>query len=240
MNETIQKAIDWIRRIANDNSHGYQWGGWGPDYDCGHLVIMAWQENDVPVRTAGASYTGNMRTAFMRCNFADVTQQINLATGGGLQAGDVLVNQANHAAMYVGNGRLVQARSNFDGKAGDGSGGEIREQAYYNYPWDVVLRYKGGISISPAPSNKPVETKPTNMITVSLPVLSKGSKGGYVTAMQDLLIGNGFSCAPYGSDGSFGTCTYNSLVKFQKRCGLTADGICGKDTWTRLLGGGDG
>jgi hypothetical protein len=36
--------------------------------------------------------------------FGDITSQVNLATGSGLVRGDVLLNVANHTAMYIGNG----------------------------------------------------------------------------------------------------------------------------------------
>lgn len=135
-----EKAVAWAEQIAADNRHGYGWGGWGPDYDCGHLVIQAYEQAGIRLKSAGATYTGNMRAAALRCGFKDVTAGINLATGAGLRRGDILLNQASHAALCVGSGRIVQARSNFDGLPGDSSGNEIRVQGYYNYPWDCVLR----------------------------------------------------------------------------------------------------
>lgn len=136
----VEKAVAWAERIANDNSHGYGWGCWGPDYDCGHLVIQAFEQAGIPLKSSGASYTGNMRSAALRCGFKDVTAGVNLGTGTGLRRGDILLNQASHAALCVGFGRIVQARSNLDGLPGDNSGNEIRVQNYYNYPWDCVLR----------------------------------------------------------------------------------------------------
>lgn len=136
----VEKAVAWAERIANDNSHGYGWGGWGPDYDCSHLVIQAFEQAGIPLKSSGASYTGNMRAAALRCGFKDVTAGVNLATGAGLRRGDILLNQARHAALCVGFGRIVQARSNLDGLPGDSSGQEIRVQNYYSYPWDCVLR----------------------------------------------------------------------------------------------------
>ena len=135
-----EKAVAWAEQIAADNRHGYGWGGWGPDYDCGHLVIQAYEQAGIRLKSAGATYTGNMRAAALRCGFKDVTAGVNLATGAGLRRGDILLNQASHAALCVGSGRIVQARGNLDGLPGDSSGNEIRVQGYYNYPWDCVLR----------------------------------------------------------------------------------------------------
>ena len=53
-----EKAVTWAIEIANDPAHGYdQDNRWGPDYDCSSLVISAWQQAGVPVKTKGATYT---------------------------------------------------------------------------------------------------------------------------------------------------------------------------------------
>ena len=72
-------------------------------------------------------------------------------------------------------------------------------------------------------------------VTVNLNQLSKGAKGEHVKNLQILLIGKGYSCGSSGADGDFGTNTEKAVKKFQKDNGLTADGICGKNTWTKLL-----
>lgn len=38
------------------------------------------------------------------------------------------------------------------------------------------------------------------------------------------------------ADGKFGTDTKNAVIKWQKRLGLTADGVVGYNTWMKLLG----
>jgi len=142
----ISKAIGWAVGIASDSSHGYdQTHRWGPDYDCSSLVISAYEQAGAGVKAAGATYTGNMRRAFLACGFKDVTQKVSLSSGAGLLAGDVLLHERNHTAMYIGGGQLVQASGNerggiTGGKTGDQTGGEINVRSYYNYPWDCVLR----------------------------------------------------------------------------------------------------
>lgn len=33
--EKIENAVNWIKKVANDNTHGYdQTNRWDPDYDC--------------------------------------------------------------------------------------------------------------------------------------------------------------------------------------------------------------
>lgn len=75
-------------------------------------------------------------------------------------------------------------------------------------------------------------------VTVSLPVLSKGSKGDSVKALQALLNGYGFTDANEKAlvlDGNFGTATLYALKAYQTAKGLEVDGYCGKQTWTSLL-----
>lgn len=144
-----EKAVTWAIEIANDPAHGYdQDNRWGPDYDCSSLVISAWQQAGVPVKTKGATYTGNMKSVFLSCGFKDVTSKVNLSTGSGMKRGDVLLNIASHTVMHIGNGQVVSASKNENngyhgGKPGDQSGKEIKLQNYYNFPgivFSVILK----------------------------------------------------------------------------------------------------
>ncbi len=70
-------------------------------------------------------------------------------------------------------------------------------------------------------------------VTVSLPQLRNGSQGASVRVLQQLLTAKGYSTQ--GVDGDMGQNTEKALRKYQAAVNLTADGICGKDTWTALL-----
>lgn len=69
-----------------------------------------------------------------------------------------------------------------------------------------------------------------------VPELAKGSTGASVKALQILLEGYGFTVGRYGLDGDFGDDTQLALLRYQKKNGLEADGICGVNTWLKLLG----
>jgi peptidoglycan hydrolase-like protein with peptidoglycan-binding domain len=71
---------------------------------------------------------------------------------------------------------------------------------------------------------------------VELPILSKGTTGESVKALQTLLSGYGYSCGKAGADGDFGNGTFQALKNYQKDKGLTIDGCCGAKTWSSLLG----
>ena len=46
---------------------------------------------------------------FIKCGFKDVTSKVNLYSGSGLQAGDVLLNHKFHTAMMINSKQLAQA-----------------------------------------------------------------------------------------------------------------------------------
>lgn len=255
---TIEKATQFMEDLAADNSHGYdQANRWGPDYDCSSAVISAWQNAGVPVKSYGASYTGNMYPVFKQCGFEDVTSQVNLATGAGLQRGDVLLNHRNHTAMYCDHGTIAQASINENGgttggQPGDQTGREICLRSYYNYPWDAVLRYAKGAAEKPSdnsdePAKPEAPEKPkqqTCSFVATFPVLQYGdkdaSKGGniegdYVSLMQRRLILKGYSCGWWGADGDFGSQTKIALHKFQKDRELEQDAVAGPKTWQPLI-----
>ena len=72
------------------------------------------------------------------------------------------------------------------------------------------------------------------VFTMEMRNLKNGSKGDDVKALQTLLNGYGYSCGK--ADGIFGSNTEKAVKAFQKAQKLTADGIAGKNTWSKLLG----
>ena len=63
--------------------------------------------------------------------------------------------------------------------------------------------------------------------------VSYGSQGSDVTELQKLLNQNGYSLA---EDGIFGTKTQDAVKDYQKKSGLSVDGIVGTNTWGSLNG----
>lgn len=145
MSNVIEKAVKWAIDIANDDSHGYdQIKRWGDDFDCSSLVISSYEEAGIPVKKAGATYTGNMLSAFKKCGFVALPYK----KGMDLIKGDILLNKKYHTVLYIGDGKIVQASINekgktTGGKTGDQTGKEISVGKFYEYSkgWDYVLRY---------------------------------------------------------------------------------------------------
>ncbi len=232
----IQKATNQMLDWASDPRHGYdQSARWGPDFDCSSAVIQAWQLAGVPVKSSGATYTGNMYSVFLRNGFEDVTAAVNLSSGAGLQLGDVLLNHRSHAAMYCGNGQTVEASINEHGTVtggapGDQTGREFLVRAYRNYPWNCVLRYTGESS---AAQGEPSTAAPSYFYSVRLPLLKPGMASAYVGVVQMLLEALQY----YSGDL---TCemdddTVEAVKQYQRAAGLLDDGEVGGQTWTALL-----
>ena len=224
VNKYIEDATVWMEETAGNDIHGYdqiyRWGEKG-DYDCSSAVITAWEKAGVKVKTAGATYTGNMLSVFKKMGFVDVTSSVNLSNGSGMKRGDVLLNTVHHTAMYCGSGIEVEASINEKGTAtngipGDQTGKEFLIRSYRNYPWTNVLRYTGGVSVS--------------IPTVS--VLRKGATGTAVKTLQTNL--NKLINAGLVVDGDFGTKTYNAVINFQNKYGLIADGEVGSQTQGKI------
>ena len=176
----VETATQLAINIANDNKHGYdQIGRWGTDYDCSSLLITAYQNAGIKVKDAGATYTGNMLSAFTKCGFKDITKSIDLKTGKGLMRGDVMLNVKYHTVIYIGDNKVVEANINekggiFNGKDGDQTGKEIWIRPYYNYPWNYVLRYPEAVA-SPSPSPAKPVVKPTATKTTYNVVIKTGT-----------------------------------------------------------------
>lgn len=75
-----------------------------------------------------------------------------------------------------------------------------------------------------------------NTVNVELNVLKNGSSGDQVKAVQRMLYCLGYSLGSNPIDGSFGSLTDTAVRNYQKKNGLTSDGVVGKATWNKLLG----
>ena len=136
--------------IASDPKYGYSQkppsGRWGPDYDCSSLMYAIADYAGYSVGTGKDSvrFTGTMLKDFEKAGF----QILPFANVGisDLKIGDILLNLALHAEIYVGDGESVGALSSetggYVGEAGDQTGHEIDKHpvATFDKEWDYVLR----------------------------------------------------------------------------------------------------
>lgn len=146
----IGNAVAWALAVAEDDSHGYsqatRYGN--PNYDCSSFVSYAFRAAgvNVPIST-----TFNMRDNFLPYGFVAIP-----FSKADLQPGDILLNEAAHVELYVGDGHNVGAHVAEDGGIygvsngdqtddhnADSFNGEISVTPYYYDSWGWVLRYVG-------------------------------------------------------------------------------------------------
>lgn len=239
----ITQALSWLKDIANDPSHGYsQTSRYGPDYDCSSLIITAFKKFGVPLSCYN---TFTMKDDMVANGFKLVTFDEN--SGSGLQAGDILLNEDHHTAIYAGNGQIIEANINelgtvSGGQPGDQTGREIWIRSYYRFSkgWDCALRYVEG------PQNSDdIPVYPVIKGIENFPIVKLGSNllddddilRTYVRLLQLLLLANGYLLPQSGVDGCFGFETKVAVLAFQTDKDLEADGEVGPMTWSALIGG---
>ena len=236
-NDAFEKVEGYVQaaiNIARNDVHGYSMqnrDGY-PDYDCSSLVCHVVQDAGIPVMDNGASYTGNMRDAFLKSGF--IPARVNLATCAGMKRGDILLNDQSHTAIYIGNKQIVQAGGpNGHPEPGDQTGEEIKIMNYYNFPWSVVLRYpyEAGDQNNIQPDEPYYE--PDHINHEDYPeIIRYGDWGDEVLTIQKQLKALGYYQGEL--DGRFGEQTLAAVMKFQEKNRLAMDGEVGPMTKAAL------
>ena len=96
---------------------------------------------------------------------------------------------------------------------------------------NAVLKFQQENSLSADGIVGP-NTWKTLLTLPAYPLLREGSRGAYVTLLQQLLESNLY---PVGNiDGIFGSRTLSAVRAFQRDNSLTVDGLVGPNTWSAL------
>lgn len=225
---SVQKLIDrmvyWCTAVSlgydQSNRQDFRDGG---ETDCSALVIYALKE--AGFSTGSASYTGNMRSNLTARGWKVV------AVNGNPQAGDILLNDINHVAVYIGGGKLAQASIDENGRitggrGGDQTGRETNISNYYNYPWSCYLRWDGGSDTgSSTPSTggkikmKSFKTKEVLQLrkapSTSAVKIASNMPKGTVIKFDDVVIADGhiWAVQPRG-DGSKGYAAIGPITAY--------------------------
>ena len=109
--------------------------------------------------------------------------------------------------------------------------GDSRIAGYGRPDWKLAASTPVHEDSQTAPTIDP----PPEMIDVKLPVLHNGMGGSAVAAMQGILHYQKYSLGSCGVDGEFGVATLAAVRNFQIRSELDPDGVCGPETWAKLL-----
>lgn len=117
-------------------------------------------------------------------------------------------NKMDHMGIHIGGGVIIHCSV------------EVKKGSIQETGWTHYGIPNGMEGVVPVPTKKPT--------------LRKGSSGPYVVECQEDLIQLDYDLSPYGADGKYGNKTVSAVKAFQRDHGLTADGICGPNTWAAL------
>jgi len=140
INTLVARMRYWCQNGNLGYDQNQRWNiKYGGECDCSSLVIHCLQE--AGFNTGNATYTGNLSAALTARGWK------RLPNNGRPQAGDILLNDVHHVAVYLGGGQLAQASIDERGRARGGRSGdqgtETNVRSYYNRPWNCYLRYVG-------------------------------------------------------------------------------------------------
>lgn len=131
----------------------------------------------------------------------------------------IIVWMSGHVGVYVGNGKVIEARGYRYGVVRTNLNG--RGWKKWGRLPEVMLMYGENAEKNDAPAT---------------PMLKKGMEGEAVKLMQGLLLKWNKNALPkYGADGEFGAETREWVRRFQKAMCIEVDGIVGPVTWGCLL-----
>ena len=134
-----------------------------------------------------------------------------------------------HTGVYIGDGYAVEARAAKYGVVKTA----VKDRTWTH--WAALPGVLTGeeITIAPSEPETTAPAEPSASGVIAMNTLRNGSKGTQVKVLQFLLNEFGYNCGE--ADGIFGKKTTAAVKEYQKAKGLTVDGICGKNTWTRIL-----
>lgn len=202
--------------------------------DCWNLIKALLNGYDVNNHNVGyyqknLSNTGDVDGAGLLAKCTDVSGNFSLLKKGEPR----LLYMPGHAGSYVGefyyndkNYNVIECTGAWERKIlfswvdSDGTRRHYRNGPK-NGKWTKHGKMTAWLDYGTQPSPKEV------IVTASVPILQKGSKGDAVRALQALL--------KIGVDGDFGNITDKAVRTYQTAQGLTSDGIVGEKTWSKLL-----
>ncbi len=209
--EMLRRAAIWLTANNGVQVPYSQTSIWSDGYrqDCSGYVSM----------TLGLSKPGP-NTVELAGN-SSLTTPISLSS---LTPGDLLIdatgtNTTRHVVIFAG--WTDSSHTAYD--AYEQRGGHGTDHRVLTYGLDSGSEFK---------PYRPVNLSDSGTPTPSWPSLSNGSSGVDVEAAQHLLTGRGYTTT---ADGSFGAATLTQVKAFQSANGLSADGVIGDQTWSKLI-----
>ena len=151
--------------------------------------------------------------------------------------GDVYKRQVGYAFKRIWEGGHGTASQHYAGVAfdvGQGTSRAIRQRIHAAATATRAWGYVEPLSMTPTwvHFDRRYGTPACSGTTSGYPTCRRGDKNTYVLILQDALNALGYSTKTL--DGAFGKNTYDALRAAQRSFSLTADGVCGCNTWKKL------
>lgn len=141
----IEDGIATVVKYADNNYYGYtlmsgNHYSYDPGTDCAGLARMyAAAVEGVGLNNYPDFGTWNERQVLTARGWKAI--QFSRSK---MKRGDILLralgDSSGHTVIYLGNGLIVGAEGNWDGRRGDSSGREICVRSYYDYSYNYILR----------------------------------------------------------------------------------------------------
>lgn len=139
----VEGGIATVLTYADDNAHGYELRC--RDYDIGTDCAGLGRLYAAAVEGVSVDSMPDMHSWDIAERLRQRGWSVLSFSEQAKRRGDILARVdpkggTGHVVIYLGDGRIVGAEGDWDGRAGDSSGREICERSYYQYGYDYIVR----------------------------------------------------------------------------------------------------
>lgn len=217
----LEKTTDSDRESGR--KYGSKWIG-HTVADCSGLFDWAFRElNGIDIYHGSNTIWNKYCTAKGELKKGKRTDGKELKPGTAIFTHNTNTDVRGHIGLYIGDGWVIEASGTING---------VIKSKITISKWVEWGELKG-VNYEAAPAD--VITDPEENMTYG--TIRRGDKGPVVKYAQQLLMKAGYDLPKFGADGQYGAETVAAVKAFQKKNGLSQDGIIGPRTWAKLLDG---
>ena len=239
----MSAAARQIEAAGTGYSQPNRWSFWdghniipGKECDCSSSTAVIVILGGYPLTLSRDLNTRNLGPALIEAGFRELPYD----PAAELLEGDIVNAPAHHVVYSFGGGYVLSAEGNelgtaSGGQPGDQTGREVRIRTAYDMTAGGTREahlYRPPTGTSATSGAEAVQQAAASVATSDLPTIHRDSSGSAVKAWTHFLHSR-YSYAATVRDGAswFGADTDAATREFQRRCGLTVDGVVGPKTW---------
>lgn len=241
----VQKYISALQTLGDGRYH--YWDGRPNGIGCSEYTRLALLKAGI-IAPGDSFHAGSGNPGVL----ADTTKFRKIKwSPSNLREGHIMWSNGYHVATWDGKEGVYEAAPEWshgicdNGKTGVGhwSHHGYRNCGNGTYTWsclyeiidvdDVKQTARAVIAPETVKGTKMNKEKHLTTLISFLPVISKGSTGSIVKALQTIMKAYGWYAGEI--DGMAGDMTVKGIKMLQTALGVYVDGVCGKDTWTHIL-----